>query len=139
MSMASAISERISERHGLAWVLLCYFITMLEPRGNVSGAATYMKENYSEGIVLGLTAYFGMGFLLCLCRRQSAFSLAVLSIPQWAYTIVGLWLLFKSPTAPLATFFVHFALFGVTLFLIHARLRGIAKGNSLDDTLTRPS
>lgn len=128
------LSEKLSERHALAWILSCYYITMLEWRGNVTGAATYMKENYSEWFVLGLTLYFGLGALYCLFRKQSPISLAVLSIPQWTYTVIGLWLLFKSPTAPLATFFIHFGLFGVTIWLIQSRINRIAKGLSDDST-----
>jgi hypothetical protein len=125
---------QLRERHALAFINFCYMVAMLDPRAQVTGAVAYMRDNYGEWFLYTLAAYFGLSVVLLLHRKVKPLEMAILAIPQWAYTCIGLWLLFKSPTAPLATFFIHFALFGMTAYLIHTRIRGIVEG-SLDDTL----
>lgn len=133
------ITTRLYERHAIAFLLLCYLVTLLDPR-NTTGTIGFMLANYSIWFVWVLAAWAFVGAVVLLVRRAYPVTMAIASLPILAYVVMGAVFVLTSPNAPIAAFFVHFGIYGVVLFLIAMRIRAMAKGAHEDDTIhTRPN
>lgn len=133
------ITERISERHAIAFILVCYGITLLDPRAT-TGTVGFMLSNYSHYFVWLMAAWCLFGASWLILRRAYPVTMAMASLPILAYAVMGAVFVLRVSNAPIAAFFIHFGAYGLVLFLITLRIRAMAKGVHADDTLpTRPN
>ena len=129
----------ISERHILALNLLCYLPVLLEPR-LTAGIVGYMARTYSPALpfFFGIWALVGVIYLFRFKAKPVAF--IVCGFPIISHWGMGLaWWLSDLEHVPIGVFFLPLAIFININWLIHTRLRAMAKGESLDDTILPPN
>lgn len=127
--------SRIYERHAIAFLLLCYFVTLIDPR-NTTGTVGWVLSHYPRFTVwiMALWAFFGACWLLVSKAKPVAMSIA--SLPILAYTVFGAsFVLSNQDSAPIAAFFIHLGVYVTILILISLRTRALAKGSHHDDTI----
>lgn len=126
--------SRLSERHVLSAMLLCYLSLFLDAQ-RTTGVIGYIRSVYSDSFVWFLATY-AISWAICLLiwRKAPPIALLLAGFPILAYCIMGLWFIFSDPAAPLAAFFIHLSSVINVLWLVAMRIRGITYGQ-LDDTI----
>jgi hypothetical protein len=128
----------MTERHILAINLACYLPIFFEWR-LTAGIIGYISRSYSPLLpaFLGLWALVGLIYLFRVKAKPVAF--VICGFPIIAHWGMGLaWWLSDLGHVPLGAFFLPLAIFININWLVHTRIRAIAKGESLDDTILPP-
>lgn len=129
------VLSKISERHVLIAMLLCYMSLLLDSQ-RTTGVIGYIRTTYSEYFLWFLSAYAISSVVVMLFwKKAPPLALLLAGFPILAYCIMGLWFIFRDPGAPLGAFFIHLSAVINVLWLVRMRIRGVNHGNSMDDTI----
>lgn len=140
------IAHYIAERHIVALALLFgYLISFLDSRAQITGSIAFMREKFPLWFIDSIAIYLACSIIYLLLRKVKPLSLFICLLPQFFYTMVATWWLVESRSdavpAPITAFGVHFGFSILAFGMVLLRLRAMAKGYSLDDTIlpTRPN
>lgn len=127
--------SQIYERHAIGFLLLCYFVTLLDPR-NTTGTVGWILNHYPRITVYVMALWAFVGSLWLFTQKAKPITMAIASLPILAYTVFGAsFVLSSRETAPIAAFFIHLGVYVTVLVLIALRIRALAKGIHHDDTI----
>jgi hypothetical protein len=127
--------SRIYERHAIAFLLFCYFVTLLDSRGT-TGTVGWILSHMPRFTVFLMASWCFCGGLWLLVAKAKPVTMAIASLPILAYAVFGVaFVLDSQETAPIGAFFIHLGVYVTILVLISLRIRALAKGTHRDDTI----